>query len=188
MKQPRKRLGDLLVEAGLITEEQLQTALKEKPQGQRLGDALLQRGYITEQQLIEVLEVQLGIPHISLYGYPFETNLFSLVPKEAAMRNLLIPIKKDGDKLFVAMADPMDFFAIDDLRLATGFQVEAVLATKDDIVRAINKYYDIDEEFDEFNEGNKNGENKDETITDEDSPIVRLVNQILSNAVMQKAS
>lgn len=187
VKQTRKRLGDLLVEAGLITEEQLQLVLKEKAQGQRLGDALLQRGYITEQQLIEVLEVQLGIPHISLYGYPFETNLFSLVSKENATRNLLIPIKKDGDKLFVAMADPMDFFTIDDLRLSTGFQIEAVLATKDDIVRAINKYYDIDDEFDELFDGNKKGE-KEETITDEDSPIVRLVNQILSNAVMQKAS
>ncbi len=189
MKQTRKRLGDLLVEAGLISEDQLQLVLTQKAQGQRLGDALLQRGYITEQQLIEVLEVQLGIPHISLYGYPFETNLFSLISKETAMRNLLIPIKKDGDKLFVAMVDPMDFFAIDDLRLATGFQIEAVLATKDDIVRAINKYYDIDEEFDDLLDGGKIGEsNREERITDEDSPIVRLVNQILSNAVMQKAS
>jgi type IV pilus assembly protein PilB len=188
MKHTRKRLGDLLVEAGLITEDQLQLVLTEKPQGQRLGDALLQRGYITEHQLIEVLEVQLGIPHISLYGYPFETNLFTLISKEQALRNLLIPIKKDGDKLFVAMADPMDFFAIDDLRLATGFQIEAVLATKDDIVRSINKYYDIDDEFDELFDGNKKGENQEETINDADSPIVRLVNQILSNAVMQKAS
>lgn len=65
-KQERKRLGDLLVEAGLITEEQLQEALREKAPGQKLGDALLQRGYITEQQLIEVLEFQLGIPHVSL--------------------------------------------------------------------------------------------------------------------------
>jgi type IV pilus assembly protein PilB len=190
MKHTRKRLGDLLVEAGLITEEQLQHALKEKAPGQKIGDALLQRGLITEQQLIEVLEVQLGIPHISLYGYPFDTNLFSLVPKEMAMRNLMIPIKKDGDKLYVAMADPMDFFAIDDLRLSTGFQIEAVLATKDDIIRSINKYYDIDEEFDELIDSGQKGEKpSDETaIMDEDSPIVRLVNQIISNAVMQKAS
>lgn len=188
MKLSRKRLGDLLVEAGLITEDQLQLTLKEKPQHQKLGDALLLRGYITEQQLIEVLEVQLGIPHISLYGYPFETNLFSLVSKEAAMRNLLIPIKKDGDKLIVAMADPMDFFAIDDLRLSTGFQIDAVIATKDDIVRSINKYYDIEEEFDDFLDSGGRDNSRDETITDEDSPIVRLVNQIISNAISQKAS
>ena len=78
--------------------------------GQKLGDALLQRGYITEQQLIEVFEFQLGIPHISLYRYPFDTNLFNIIPKEIAKRNLLIPLKKDGDRLFIAMADPMDYF------------------------------------------------------------------------------
>ena len=67
MQQTRKRLGDLLVESGLITEEQLKVTLEEKSPNQKLGDALLQRGYITEQQLIEVLEFQLGIPHISLF-------------------------------------------------------------------------------------------------------------------------
>ncbi|AGK55091.1 GspE/PulE family protein [Bacillus sp. 1NLA3E] len=189
MKYTRKRLGDLLVEAGLITEEQLQLTLSEKTPGQKLGDALLQKGYLTEQQLIEVLEVQLGIPHLSLYNYPFETNLFSLVSKEAAMRNLLIPLRRDGDKLLVAMADPMDFFSIDDLRLSTGFQIEAVISTKDDIVRAINKFYDMDNEFDDLLDGMKKGDNpQEETITDEDSPIVRLVNQILANAVAHKAS
>ncbi|WP_075982461.1 GspE/PulE family protein [Bacillus massilinigeriensis] len=189
MKQTRKRLGDLLVEAGLITEDQLQATLKEKTAGQKLGDALLQRGYITEQQLIEVLEFQLGIPHISLYRYPFDSKLFNLIPKETAKRNLLIPLSIDGDKLFVAMADPMDFFAIDDLRLSTGFQIETAIATKDDILRAINKYYDIDEGFEEL-VGNPNEiENeKEEKINDQDSPVVRLVNQLLSNAVAMKAS
>ncbi|WNS74468.1 ATPase, T2SS/T4P/T4SS family [Bacillus sp. DTU_2020_1000418_1_SI_GHA_SEK_038] len=189
MKQIRKRLGDLLVYAGLITEDQLLLTLKEKSDGQKLGDALLQRGYITEQQLIEVLEFQLGIPHISLYRYPFDTKLFNIIPKETAKRQLLIPLKKDGDKLFVAMADPMDFFAIDDLRLSTGFQIETAIATKDDILRAINKYYDIDEGFEELLVDNQPTEMvQEEKITDQDSPIVKLVNQILSTAVAMKAS
>jgi type IV pilus assembly protein PilB len=189
MKQTRKRLGDLLVEAGLITEQQLQTALAEKKSGQRLGDALLQQGFITEQQLIEVLEFQLGIPHITLFRYPFDTKLFSLIPKETAKRNILIPLKKEGDKLFVAMADPMDFFAIDDLRLATGFQIETAIATKDDIIKAINKYYDMEDNFDEIVGDQAQPEIvRDETITDQDSPVVRLVNQILLNAVTAKAS
>ena len=189
MKQTRKRLGDLLFEAGLITEEQLQTTLKEKGPGQKLGDALLQRGYITEQQLIEVLEFQLGIPHISLYRYPFDTKIFNVISKETAKRNLLIPLKKEGDKLFVAMADPMDYFAIDDLRLSTGFQIEAAIATKDDIIRAINKYYDIDEGFEElFGDLDVTESNQEEKIIDQDAPIVRLVNQILSNAITMKAS
>ncbi|MEH7123946.1 ATPase, T2SS/T4P/T4SS family [Bacillus sp. JJ1532] len=189
MKQNRQRLGDLLVNAGLITEEQLLVTLKEKSNGQKLGDALLQRGFITEQQLIEVLEFQLGIPHISLYRYPFDTKLFNIIPKEIAKRQLLIPMKRDGDKLFVAMADPMDFFAIDDLRLSTGFQIETAIATKDDILRAINKYYDIDEGFEELLGDDSQTETvQEEKITDQDSPIVKLVNQILSNAVTMKAS
>lgn len=189
MKQTRKRLGDILVESGLITEEQLQSTLQEKSTGQKLGDALLQKGYITELQLIEVLEFQLGIPHVSLYRYPFDQNLFHIIPKETAKRNLLIPLKKEGDKLFIAMADPMDYFAIDDLRLATGFQIETAIATKDDILRAINKYYDIDEGFEDlFRTPTEIETNSEEDIQDQDSPVVRLVNQLLSNAVTMKAS
>ncbi|WP_404329431.1 GspE/PulE family protein [Mesobacillus maritimus] len=189
MKQTRKRLGDLIVEAGLITEEQLQETLMDKSNSLKLGEALLHKGFITEQQLIEVLEVQLGIPHISLYGYPFDTNLFSLISKDTASRNQVVPLRKEGDKLLVAMSDPMDFFAIDDLRLSTGFQIEKVIATKDDIIRTINKYYDMDEDFEELVGSTKSGENdQEESLTDESSPIVKLVNQILLSAVTQKAS
>lgn len=189
MKQIRKRLGNLLVESGLISEEQLKLALKEKDEGQKLGDALLQRGYITEQQLIEVLEFQLGIPHVSLYRYPFDVKLFSIVPKEVAKRKLIIPLKKDGEKLFIAMADPMDFFTIDDLRLSTGFHIETAIATKDDILRSINKYYDMDEGFEELlGTPSKNEDIQGDKIVDQDSPIVRLVNQLLSTAAAMKAS
>lgn len=189
MKQVRKRLGDLLVDAGLITEEQLEQVLKEKAAGQKLGDALLQRGLITEQQLIEALEFQLGIPHISLFRYPFDQSIMNLVPKEMAKRNLLIPLKKDGDKLFVAMADPMDFNAIDDLRLSTGFRIEPAIASKDDILRAIHKYYDLDDNMEELLDGIAEKEEAAETGPgEEDSPVVQLVNQILQNAVQMRAS
>lgn len=189
MKQDRKRLGDLLVDAGLISEDQLQQALKEKSDGQKLGDSLLQHGYITEQQLIEVLEFQLGIPHVSLYRYPFDSKLMNLVPKNFAKRNMLIPLRKEGDKLFVAMSDPMDFYAIDDLRLSTGFQIEPVIATKDDIQRAINKYYEIDDSMEEIlNIIGTKEEVEEDGITDDDSPVVKLVNQILTGAIQQKAS
>ncbi|MGJ7912306.1 GspE/PulE family protein [Neobacillus sp. LXY-1] len=189
MIQTRKRIGDLLLDEGLITAEQLQSALQDKSPNQKLGEVLLQRGYITEQQLIEVLEYQLGIPHISLFHYPFDTSLFTLIPKESARRNLIIPLKRDGNKLFIAMADPMDFFVIDDLRLSTGFQIEPAIATKDDILRSINKYYDTNDGLDELlDELPKNERRQQENLTDTDSPIVRVVNQILTNAVIQKAS
>ncbi|MGD6832047.1 GspE/PulE family protein [Sutcliffiella halmapala] len=191
MVQTRKRLGDLLVEAGIITESQLKSALKEKTREQKLGDVLLQKGFITEQQLIEVLEFQLGIPHVSLFRYPFDEKLMHIVSKEFAKRNILIPLKKEHDRLYVAMSDPMDFFAMDDLRLSTGFEIEPVIATKDDILRSINKYYETSDSMDELLEGfepNVLVKVEDERITEEDSPIVRLVNQLLQNAVQQRAS
>ncbi|KAA0549233.1 type II secretion system protein GspE [Bacillus sp. BGMRC 2118] len=189
MKTTRKRLGDLLVDAGLITEEQLMQTLKEKNEGQKLGDALLQQGYVTETQLIEVLEFQLGIPHVSLYRYPFDPKLKNLVPKDLAKRQHIMPLKKEGDKLFVAMADPMDFYTIDDLRLSTGFQIETAISSKDDILRAINKYYDLDEGLEEMLTDISTMQDVEvEEIKDQDSPIVRLVNQIMQNAVQLKAS
>ncbi|OXB92568.1 GspE/PulE family protein [Parageobacillus galactosidasius] len=188
-KQERKRLGDLLVEAGLITEAQLEEALKEKAPGQKLGDALLQRGYITEQQLIEVLEFQLGIPHVSLYRYPIDPKVTNLISKEFAKRHMVMPLKIEGERLLVAMADPMDFFVIDDLRLSTGFHIETAIASKDDILRAINKYYDIDESVEDFLQMAPATETvEEERITEDDSPIVRLVNQILQLAIEQRAS
>jgi type IV pilus assembly protein PilB len=179
----------MLVEAGLITEQQLQDTLKEKNPKQKIGDALLERGYVTEQQLIGVLEIQLGIPHISLYRYPFDTTLFNLIPKEVARRKMIVPLKKEGDKLFVAMADPMDFYAIDDLRLSTGFHIEAAISTKDDILKTIQKYYEVEDGFlDLISEFAPNEKVSEDKIIDQDSPIVRLVNQILINGLHQKAS
>lgn len=184
----RKRLGDLLVEAGLLSPEQLQRTLHEKPREQKLGDALLQRGYITEQQLIEVLEFQLGIPHVNLFRYPFDPKLFNLVPKEFAKQKQIVPLKTDGDKLFVAMSDPMDYITVDDLRLSTGFHIETAIASKDDILRTISKYYD-EETFDDiFVEPLENEPEQQEELTDSDAPIVRLVHQFMSTAVTLKAS
>src|SRR5690625_3509811 len=99
----RKRLGDLLVESRLITEEQLNVALQEKLPEEKLGDTLLREGYITEQQLIEVLEFQLGIPHINISQYPIDQETVQLVPYDIAKRYQVMPIRTDSNQLFVAM-------------------------------------------------------------------------------------
>jgi type IV pilus assembly protein PilB len=148
----RKRLGDLLVESGLITHKQLEQTLEEKLTDQKLGDALLERGLISERQLIEVLEFQLGIPHVRLNHYPIDLTLLTLVPKETAKRQLFIPLKKEGDKLFIAMNDPMDFYTIEDLRLSTGLQIETVIATKNDLIQSINKFYGSDMKLEDHDE------------------------------------
>ncbi|MDN3438197.1 ATPase, T2SS/T4P/T4SS family [Planococcus sp. APC 3900] len=188
MAKIRKRLGDILVEHGLLTQDDLNEALQTKTAEQRIGDALLQRGLITEQQLIETLEVQLGIPHVSLFRYPFDKNLFNMVPKEMAKRNQLVPLKIEGDKLFLAMTNPMDYIVIDDLRLMTGFQIQPAIASKEDVLKAISKYYD-EESFDDLiGELPETKQDQQEDMGDLDAPIVRLVSQILSNAVSLKAS
>ena len=191
MATTRKRLGDLLIESGLLTDEQLMSTLKEKSRDERLGDALLQRGYITEQQLIEVLEFQLGIPHVNLFRYPFDPKLFNIVPKGLAQQKMIVPLKKDGDKLFVAMADPMDYNTIEDLRLSTGFHIETAIASKDDIIRTITRYYDdalFDDLLFEEPEMTASQMEQQDDIVDNDSPVVRLVNQIISSAVSMKSS
>ena len=181
MPTQRKKIGDLLVQAGIITEEQLQETLATKKEGQKIGDALLEKGYINEQELIEVLEFQLGIPQVSLYRYQIDLNLLNLVPKDFAFRNILIPIKKEGNQLTVAMNDPMDYIVLDDLRLATGLQISPVIAKKDEIIAAIYKYYATTETFEDI-EGNN------DDLEGEDAPAIRLVNQILEAGLQMKAS
>ncbi|WP_377888296.1 GspE/PulE family protein [Alkalihalobacillus sp. R86527] len=190
MRQTKKRLGDLLVDSRFITREKIDEVLSQKPKGMKLGDALIEQGILTEQQLIEVLEFQLGVPHVSLYNYPIDTNVIDIVPKDIVKKYNLVPLKIENNKLYVAMTDPMDFFAVDDLRLSTGFMIERTIATKDDVNRAISKYYEIDDSMDELLSdlpGERN-DREDDEVTDEDSPVVRLVNQVIQYAVQNRAS
>ncbi|RNB90561.1 type II secretion system protein GspE [Brevibacillus fluminis] len=186
----RKRLGDLLVESGMITAEQLQKALQEQQVSrQKLGDVLLSQGYISETQLIEVLEFQLGIPHVSLFKFKFDQSLTGIINESMAKRYQVIPLKKEGSKLMVAMADPLDYFALDDLRMSTGFQIEQAIATRDDIQRAIMRYYSLQESVNELMEDLPQDPTQMENeLADEDSPIVRLVNQLIQQAVQTRAS
>ncbi|MBK3493446.1 Flp pilus assembly complex ATPase component TadA [Viridibacillus sp. YIM B01967] len=185
----RKRLGDLLVEANAITQEQLDYALQNRNANERLGDFLIRENLLTEQLLIEVLEFQLGVPHISISQYAIELELIQLVPKELAKRSLLMPLTREKNKLLIAMADPMDYFAIEEVRMVTGCQIETSIATKDDLYRSISKYYDLQETMDAaLNDFIPLEKDEETEILDDDSPIVKLVNQIISSAVVQRAS
>ncbi|WP_106496914.1 GspE/PulE family protein [Lentibacillus sp. Marseille-P4043] len=174
----RKRLGDLLQDAGLITNDQLNEALENKRNDQKLGDALLERGYITERQLIEVLEFQLGIPHVSLYRYPVDEHVLGLVSKEVAQKNYIMPLKIQDNTLLLAMKDPMDYYIIDDLELGTGFSISPVIAAKDDILYAINKFYFKNESEMVIDQTNENDE----------APVIRLLDQLLNTGIQLKAS
>jgi len=188
----RKRLGDLLVETGLLSVQQLSDALEYQKQSKdRLGDVLINRHVITEKQLIEVLEFQLGIPHVILAKQKIDQNLVNIVPEALAKRYLLFPLRKERNKLVVAMADPLDYYAIDDLRMVTGFQIEPAIAAKDEVRLFIDRYYGMQESFDEAIQALAPQQVKADTdaeLVDDDSPVVRMVNQILTQAVIQRAS
>ncbi len=188
---PQRRIGDLLVEAGLINNDQLRTTLEQKLTTQKLGNALIERGYLSEHQLVEALQLQLGIPQITLTDYPVDKRVLSLVPKEFAKRNELLPIKTENGSLIVAMADPLDFYAIDDLQLLTGFQVEAGLASLSEINDAIGRLYEGDNSIDDLLHSldiQPQLSTEDSQTDQADSPAVNLVNQILLGAVEARAS
>ena len=171
----RKKIGDLLKEAGIITEVQILEALDQKRKDQKLGDALVEQGYITEKQLLSVLEIQLNLESISLYQYPIDDRLVDLLPKNRARKNLALPIKLEGSKLTVAMNDPLDFYAIQEIESTTGYTIVPAIATKDDILQTINRLYDgVDMGLD--------------TESTDDAPAVRIVDQLIETGVAMYAS
>ena len=171
----RKKLGDLLKETGLVTEEQIVEALTNKQPNQKLGDVLVEQGYITEKQLLDILEIQLNLKSVSLYSYPIDESLTQYVPKDFARSNLLIPINLESNRLMVAMNDPLDFYSIEEIELSTGFSLRPVIASKDDILQTINRIYGA-EEFDL------------EQLSRDDSPAVRILDQLLITGVTMHAS
>lgn len=185
----RKRLGELLLEFGLITKEQLQAALEEqKVTSQPLGEILTQKGILTEEQLIEVMEFQLGIPHLNLDRCTIEKSIVELLPEELSRRYHVMPVQKRGNRLTLAMVDPLDYVAIDDIRMTTGLQVDPVIATRDNIDRAIEKYYGLKHSVSEVLKEIPEVQVTEQDVQAEDAPIVRMVNQLIEQAVDERAS
>ena len=192
----RKRLGDILVDSGLITKEKLKEALMlQKISGKKLGEVLTDEEIISEEQIIEVLEFQLGIPHMVLEKHYIDPEIPRLINENLARRYILIPVKREKNRLTVAMTDPLNIFAIDDVKIATGLDVDAAISTKKDILRAIDEYYgkqhaekaieDFKKQYDV-----QDISDFDEELLDEinNAPVVRLVNSIIKQAVKSNAS
>ena len=193
------RIGDVLVAAGAITEEQLQEGLaKQKETGRKLGNALVDLGFISNDMLITVLTTQLGIDYIELKGAKIEEKVIHMVPENMVTKYQAIPIEIDPDNpniLKVAMADPMDIMAMDDIGLVTNLQVEPMLASEEGIRNAIDKYYgsaqamEAAEAYRQEQQNVLGGGDEEEGNEDIDnSPIVLLVKQIIEGGVRQRAS
>ncbi|SDY88267.1 GspE/PulE family protein [Tindallia californiensis] len=197
MKTPKnKRLGDLLVEVGVISEDQLLQALKkQKDTNKKIGEILVDEGMITNKQIVEVLEFQLGIPHMDLEKAYISPEVPRLLPEKLARRHTLIPIKRVGNVLTVAMADPLNIFAIDDVKLATGLDVEPVISTISEIMNTISLFYEKEtaekalEAFDQSYMTEALEEIDEEELANiEKAPVVQLLNSIFRQAIKMKAS
>jgi len=136
------KLGDMLRDQGVITDEQLRKALEQqKAAGGRIGYHLVQMGFVTEEQVTTCLSRQFGVPSVNLASYAMDAAVVKLIPMEVAKKYLVIPISRVGMTLTVAMADPSNVFAIDDIKFMTGFNIEPVVAAEAGVIDAIKRCY-----------------------------------------------
>lgn len=194
------RLGELLIKKNLISSQQLQKAQEEQRKtGGRLGHALTKLGYIKEQELTAFLSQQYGVPSINLSDFEIAEDVLALVPKEVIEKHQVIPVNKSGANLIVAMADPSNILAMDDLKFLTGYNIDPVVASEAAIKAAIEKYFNQEEKIDDvladFDDANVDVIDTDENIdlndltkSAEDAPVVKLCNMILMDAVKKGAS
>lgn len=187
------------MEVGLLTNEQLEEAQRiQKKSGGKIGEILVREGFVKQDDIIQVLEFQLGIPHVKLEKFNVDRSACLLIPESLAKRHSVIPIAQKNGVLTIAMSDPLNVIAMDDVKLFSGLEVQPVIATLDDITRAIDKYYSTQKAKDAVEEFRKehtpvakvNVKDLNDQIDDNvsNSPIVKLTNSIIEQAVRERAS
>ena len=206
-----ERIGELLVRENLISPTQLKKARdRSKRDGSRLGAELTRLGYVEEGDLTSFLSRHYGVPSVELSDIDIPDEVISLIPREAAERHQAIPVNRSGSTLVIAMADPSNIYAIDDLKFMTGYEIEPVVASETALRDAIDKYYgqedagggemgadinydeildemELDEDVDYVDE-DEGVDVNDLAQASEDAPVVRLVNHILVDAIKKGTS
>jgi type IV pilus assembly protein PilB len=201
-----QRLGDLLVKEKIITSEQLEQANKvQKEQSCRLGSALVKLGFLTDEDVTNFLSRQYGVPAINLSYFEIDPAVVKLIPFETAKRYQILPLSRVGASLTIAMVDPTNVFAMDDIKFMTGFNIEPVVASESSILAGIDKAYGgggKDEDLETVMQSmSEMGENDVELQSEEqqmelaelekaadEAPVVKLVNVVLGDAVKRGAS
>jgi type IV pilus assembly protein PilB len=201
-----QRLGDLLVKEKIITHDQLDKALKaqrESGPNSRLGSTLVHLGFVSDEEVTNFLSRQYGVPAINLQYFEIDSSVVKLIPEETAKRYQILPLSRVGASLTIAMVDPTNVFAMDDIKFMTGFNIEPVVASESAIMEAIEKAYG----------GSQNESNVDELLASmgdeadvelqaeqddidlaeleksaDEAPIVKLVNIVMTDAVKRGAS
>ncbi|MGB9080569.1 MAG: type IV-A pilus assembly ATPase PilB [Desulfuromonadaceae bacterium] len=196
------RLGEILVKNNLISRDQLGKAVEEqKLSGNqlRLGSILINLKLLTEVQLTSFLSKQYGVPSVNLSDYEIDPAVIKIIPPEVVQKYQLLPVNRAGATLIVAVSDPSNLFAIEDIKFMTGYNIEMVVASERDIKASIDKYYDqsasladvmdnLDvEDFEIVDENEQVDVGSLERAT-EDAPVVKMVNAILQDAIRKKAS
>jgi type IV pilus assembly protein PilB len=199
------RLGELLTKASLITQDQLKEALKlQKETGGKLGETLIKLGFVSEEDITECLSQQFGVPSINLAHFEIDASVIKLIPSDVARKYNILPVNKTGATITIAMADPTNVFAMDDIKFMTGYNVEPVVASELGIKAAIDNYYGTTSslELKKVMEDLQTQENADLEVLEDDeeldvaalaegaeeAPVVKLVNLILSDAIKRGAS
>jgi type IV pilus assembly protein PilB len=198
------RLGEILVKESLITQDQLQKALEfQRVNGGKLGSCLAKMGFITDDDITGVLSRQYGVPSINLKYYEIDPNVIRLIPQDTALRYQVVPLSRVGSVLTIAMTDPTNVFAMDDVKFMTGFNVEPVVASEAAISDAISRCYggahtngeeltnlmrDLVEEELELAPDDAELDAQALEKAAEEAPIIKLVNLILTDSVKRGAS
>lgn len=137
-----KQLGELLIERGIITKQQLDNALEtQKEKGGLIGQVLVNLGYASEESIAQAITAQYGFPYLPLENYEIDSDIVKIVPKNVASQFCLIPVDKIGNNLTIAMSNPLNALAIEDIELVSNLCVQIFVSTTTDINRAIEKYY-----------------------------------------------
>ena len=192
VKRKSKQLGQILIELGFITPEQLETALEEhRKTPKSLGRVLIDLGMIKEADLVRALAEQVGLEFVDLNEFPIDATATVLLPEALSRRYRAIPIGERDGRLLVAMSDPANVYALDDIRTITGREVQPVVATANDVEQAIQKFSGMDSQVEAM--ASIAAEAVDESTAEleeahEDAPIVKLVNAIMTQAVGDRAS
>jgi len=201
---PGDRLGDLLIREGLITKDQLDKALQEqRSSGQRLGYNLVKMGFVQETEITKMLARQYRMPAVDLARFEVDPKIVKLIPADVALKHLVLPLKREGRTLTVAMADPTNLSVIDDLKFITRYDIFPVIAGEYTLRTALDKNYEqVDAQLDTLlkdmeEEGEaaelevlqqEEEEQQGSGISADDAPVVKLINAILTDAVKRGAS
>ncbi len=195
------RLGELLVRENLISVQQLRKAQEEQQKnGTRISTALIKVGAIEESKLTDFLSKQYGVPAINLKEFDVDPEIIKLVPKDVAEKHLVIPVNRAGSSLIVAMCDPSNIYAVDDLKFLTGYNIEPVVTSEPALREAIEKYYaekgpnlediinTMEDDVEVADDHEEGGNVEEMAKAADDAPVIKLVNLILKDAIGKRAS